>query len=118
MLIKDVALMDLLFSQPPKAGSEKIVQMILDAGANVYQRGGKFGSALGAACNPYIGVEDNQKVMQMLLDAEADFIGEVLVGQFWRLVEGIREKGTDSSSDDVTQAQVQVCRRCSIYVLA
>jgi ankyrin repeat protein len=119
-----------------RIGHELIVQVLLDAGANVYQRGGEYGSVLGAAyegdiyCSDQIidsegdefdsalgatyegGKEDifdsdpltgsewdasklgmvaykvgNQTVIQMLLDAGADQIGEVLVGQFWRMVE-------------------------------
>jgi ankyrin repeat protein len=78
-------------------GHKELVQMLLDAGANVYQQGGKFGSALGAAHNPDYYVKDNEKVIQLLLNAGADFIGEVLVGQFWSQVETEGDCGSNKT---------------------
>jgi hypothetical protein len=48
-------------------GHEKVVQMLLDAGADVNAQGGYYGSALYAAA-----VGGHEKVVQMLLDAGAD----------------------------------------------
>jgi ankyrin repeat protein len=67
------------------ASCVEIFRVLLDAGANVYQRGGQYGSALEAAAHKWY--DNKEKVIQMLLDAGADFIGEGLVGQFWSLVE-------------------------------
>jgi ankyrin repeat protein len=81
-------------------GHEEIVQMLLDAGANIYQRGGQFGSALGAALshNPHpLWKQDKDKVIQMLLDSGADLLGEVLLSQFWSLVETEGDHGVNET---------------------
>jgi ankyrin repeat protein len=48
-------------------GHDKVMQMLMDAGADVNAQGGTFGNALQAAS--YRGQD---KVMQMLMDAGAD----------------------------------------------
>lgn len=48
-------------------GHEKVVQMLIDAGANVNAQGGYHGNALQAAST-----NDHNKVVQMLIDAGAD----------------------------------------------
>jgi ankyrin repeat protein len=50
-------------------GNEKVVQMLIDAGADVNAQGGEHGNALQAALVLYYG---NKKVVQMLIDAGAD----------------------------------------------
>jgi ankyrin repeat protein len=48
-------------------GHEKVVQMLMDAGADVNAQGGKYGNALQAAS-----FEGYEKVVQMLIDEGAD----------------------------------------------
>ena len=48
-------------------GHEKVVQMLLDQGADVNAQGGEYGNALQAAS-----VKGHEKVVQMLLDQGAD----------------------------------------------
>ncbi len=57
------------FFPPIKFGSQtgKVVQMLLDKGADVNAQGGDFGDALQAAS-----CEGHEKVVQMLLDKGAD----------------------------------------------
>ncbi|KAK2046156.1 hypothetical protein LZ31DRAFT_462908, partial [Colletotrichum somersetense] len=48
-------------------GRNKIVQILLDHGADVNMQGGEYGNALGAAS-----VKGHDKIVQMLLDHGAD----------------------------------------------
>jgi hypothetical protein len=81
--IKDVASpLTPLFKELPIWDDEEFIQMLFNARVNIYQRGGEFGSALGAA---YASYEHKVKVIERLLDG---FIGEALaIGQFWSLIE-------------------------------
>ncbi len=68
-------------------GYEKVVQMLIDAGADVNAQGGEYGNALQAAddVNTQGGLYSNalqaalarghEKVVQMLIDAGADLPG-------------------------------------------
>jgi hypothetical protein len=48
-------------------GREKVVQMLMDAGAGVNVQGGEYGNALAAAL-----AGGHDKIMQMLMNAGAD----------------------------------------------
>jgi ankyrin repeat protein len=81
-------------------GQEKMVQMLMDAGADVNAKGGYHGSALQAAS-----FKDHEKVVQMLLDAGADVnaqggqFGNALQAASWeghkKVVQMLLDAGAD-----------------------
>jgi Ankyrin repeats (3 copies) len=77
-------------------GREKIVQMLLDRGADVNARGGLHGNALQAASHG-----GHEKIVQMLLDREADVdahgnaLQAALAGGHEKAVQMLLDRGAD-----------------------